>query len=212
MHGQAQPHDVRVEVTELQGGRVRGQRGKVHAEEVHGELAVDVVELVTPLAVFLFQVFRVDLAEVVQVERALRVDALVDPEGLAVLLSDQGVPTVGALQGERLPGIGTVDKSFPADLAQVLASPAGVVVDVLVRGAADRTDGRFRDRPAIPALDRLDGLPVPPLVVLEQELPVLFLEGDDERRPVNRELLVLRGVAVVKCPLFERDISADKVQ
>lgn len=35
---------------------------------------------------------------------------------------------------------------------------------------------------------------------------------DDKGRLVNRELLVLRGMSIVKRPLPERNVSADKVQ
>jgi len=212
MHGQAKAHDVGVEVTELQGRGVRRQRGNIHAEEVHGELAVDVVELVTPPAMFLFQVFRVDLAEVAEVERTLRIDALVDPEEPAVLLRDQGMVAVGTLQGEGLSGVSTGDESLPTDFTEIFATSTGVVVDILMRGTADRADSRFRNSPSIPSVDRFDRLLVLPLVVLEQELPVLFFKRDDERRLVNRELLVLRGTAVIKRPLLKRDVSADKVQ
>ena len=202
MHGQAQPHDVGIEVTELQGRRIRRQRRKIHAEEVNGEFTVDVVEFVTPLTMFFFQVFRIDLAKVVDVERALRIDTLVDPEELAALLCDQGMVAVWALQGERLSGIGTSDESLPAYLAFIFAATTGVVVDVLMRGTAYRTDYGLRDSFSVPATDGLEQLFVLPFIVLEQELPVLFFKWDDDGRNIDSELLVLWRMAVIKSPLL----------
>ena len=161
---------------------------------------------------FFFSVFRGDLLEVVQVERALRIDALVDPEELAALHCNQGMVAVGTLQGERLSGISAGDEGLATDLASVLTAPAGVVIDVLVRSTADRTDRFFRDVPSVAPAHRFHRLTILPLVVLEQEFPVLFFERDDKGWLVNRELLVLRGMGIVKRPLLERNVSADKVQ
>ena len=98
MQGQAQGHHMGVELAELQGRGMLWQGVEGHLEEVHRELAVDVVELVLVLAVAFSQVFLIDFLEVVQVVGALGVDAFVEDEVLPVLFGDQGMAAVGASQ------------------------------------------------------------------------------------------------------------------
>lgn len=62
------------------------------------------------------------------------------------------------------------------------------------------------------AADRTDLLTITFFKVREQFFisPVLSEVGD-KREFINLELLVLWGVGIIKSPLFQRDISADKV-
>jgi len=68
MHGKAQAHDVGIEITELQRRGILWKRRDVHTEEIDSEFTIDVMELVATLSVRIFQVLRIDFAEVMQVE------------------------------------------------------------------------------------------------------------------------------------------------
>ena len=61
------------------------------------------------------------------------------------------------------------------------------------------------------ALDWFNRLTVFPLVVFKKKLPVLFDKGFDDRKLINLEFLILWRMGVIKSPLFERDISANKI-
>jgi len=136
----------------------------------------------------------------------------VDAEELPVLDSHQCMAAVRALQSHRLSGISTGDKGFAADFALVFATAAGIVVEVSMGSPADRADSVFRDSLAVPAFYRLERLFVLPLVVFDEEFPVLLYERDDDRRLIHRVFLVLRRMGVVISPLLEWDVLADKVQ
>ena len=97
-----------------------------------------------------------------------------------------------------------------ADLALVLSVTAVVIVEKEVRGAAARADKIFSDRLTVSSLNGLQRLTIAPKIVFQKELPVLFKKGFNARKLVNLKLLILWGVRIVKGPLFERDISADK--
>ena len=79
-----------------------------------------------------------------------------------------------------------------------------------MRGAAQRTDDILRNGFAVPALDRAELLLVFPFIVLEEELPVLFIKRLDGRKPVRLKLLVFRGVSIIMSPLFKRDKFAEQ--
>jgi len=210
MHGQAQSHDVGVKVTKLQGRGILREGRDIHAEEIDSELAVDVMQLVAPLAVWIFPIFRINLFQVVEVERALLVHALVDAEELTVFDCHQGMAAERAFQGNRLSGISTGDEGFTADLALIFTTATCIVVKVLVGSATDWADGFLRDGSSVTAIYRFKRLFVLPLVVFDEELPVLFYEGNDDRGLIHRVFLVLWGMGVVISPLFQRNIPADK--
>lgn len=75
-----------------------GKGVQVHLKEIHRELTVDVVELVSVFAAAFIQVLLVDLFEVVQVIRAFGVHAFVEDEVLPILFGNQGVAAVGTAQ------------------------------------------------------------------------------------------------------------------
>ena len=49
-----------------------------------------------------------------------------------------------------------------------------------------------------------------PLIVLEEELPVLFIKRLDDRKLVRFELLVFRGVGIIMSPLSERNVFTEQ--
>ena len=212
MHGKAQGHDVCVMFRELQGGSILWQEVQVHAEEIHGEFPVEVMEFVFIFTVILIQMFFINPGEIMQIERTLWIDALVDAEEPPVLFGDKGMPTVRAHEtdwrGNKLPR----DERLATDLALILPVAAIIIIEIVVGSATEWTDGILGNGFPIAPLDRPDGFAIFPEVVFQEELPVLFEEGLDDGEAVSVEFLVFRGVWIIEGPLLERDISADKVQ
>ena len=99
VEGEAQGHDMRVEFGELQGRCMLWQGVKIHLKEVYCERTVDIVEFIFVFAIRPFQVFLIDLVEVMEIVRAFHVNALVDDEVLTILLVGQRITAVGAAQG-----------------------------------------------------------------------------------------------------------------
>ena len=69
---------------------------KVHFKEIYCKLTVDVVKFIFIFAILLFQVFLIDILEVMEIVRAFAVNALVDDKVLTVFLVDQCITAVGA--------------------------------------------------------------------------------------------------------------------
>ena len=78
-------------------------------------------------------------------------------------------------------------------------------------GTTEGADGIFRNGFTIAPLNRRHSFTIAPGVVLQKELPVLFDKRFDDRELIHFELLVFRRVRVIKSPLLERDVSADKI-
>jgi len=140
------------------------------------------------------------------------IDAFVDAEVLPILDRLERMPTVRALEFQRGCHFFTVDKGLLADLTFELPTSAAVIVDILMWGTAERADGFCGDIMglALLGLDRFDRFAISEPVVFVPELPVLFEEWFDDGQFIGEELLVFRAVELVMCPLFERDVSADK--
>ena len=71
--------------------------------------------------------------------------------------------------------------------------------------------GIFGNRFTITTLNFLYRFSVFPLIVFEKELPILFDKGFDNRELIDFVLLILWRMGIIESPLFERDISIDKV-
>lgn len=101
---------------------------------------------------------------------------------------------------------------MPADLTLKLSAAAGVVIDVVMRGAAERADGISRNVTwfAFLRFDWFYGFAVAEEVVFVPELPVLFEEWFDDREFIREELLIFRAVEFIMGPLLKRDVSANK--
>lgn len=189
MKGQAQGHDIGIVPGEAQGGHVLRKGGKIHPEEVDFELPVDVMELVS---VLLQRMLFIDFTQVLLIVGAFIVDALMDPEAGTFLDWNEGVTAVRAFVLHRFCVDAAIDESGAADLALILTLAAVVVIEVIVRSTADRTDFVCGDRTAVAAPDRLDPLAIPMFVVSNEEAPVLLMVLDDQRELVDLKLLVLR--------------------
>ena len=100
-----------------------------------------------------------------------------------------------------------------ADLAQNLAFLFAIVPhEIADRGITCRTGTVFWNITLHPAEYRANGFVVTLLVVGNEVLPVpvLFI-GYDFGQFINLEFLVLGRMGIIKSPLLEWDISADKV-
>ena len=213
MEGKAQGHDVGVKFTEPEGGSIFREGVQVHAEKIHRELTVDVVELIFIFTEVLFEVLLIHFLKVAEIVRAFGIHALVKDEVFPVFLWDKGMSAVGAAQG-ILPG----ETVFPwgegsgADLAGELASLAVVAVKVGLGRIAGRASAIFWDVTFCVACNGPDLLMVFILEVRDEELPVpIVLEELDPGEFIRCVFVVLRGMGIIKSPLFKRDKSADKV-
>ena len=169
------------------------------------------MEFIFILAEIFFQILLVHFLQVVEIVRAFGVDTLMEDEVFPLFFGGEGVSAVRADKAGGGRDLFAGNESLAADFALVLSVAAVIIVDVMMRGATERTDDIFRDRPAIASLDGFNGFAILPEVVFEEELPVLFDEGFDDREFVDLEFLILRRVGIVKIPLFERNVSADKI-
>ena len=98
--------------------------------------------------------------------------------------------TVGAdktnRSGDKVPG----NDGLSADFTLVLAIAAVVIIEIVMRGTAERF----------------------PEIVFKKELPVLLNGGLDNREMVGGNFLVFRGVGIIEGPLLERNKSANQIQ
>ena len=152
------------------------------------------------------------LFQIPLVVRAVIIDTFVNTEVFTVFDRLECMPAVRAPEFERGNNVFSGNKGLPADLAFELPTAAGIVIDVFMRGVAERTYGicRCGTRLAFLSFHRLEGFPIAETVILVPEFPVLFDEGLDDRQFVREEFLILRAVDFIMGPLFERDVSADK--
>ena len=87
-----------------------------------------------------------------------------------------------------------------------------VAVKIRLRGSAAGADAVRWDITGFTADNRLDGLAITIGKVRDEELPIPFIVVDEDfGKFINFEFLILGGMGIIKSPLFERDISADKV-
>ena len=79
-------------------------------------------------------------------------------------------------------------------------------------GSTQRADDIFRNGFTITTLNWFYRFSVFSLVVFQKKLPVLFDKGFDNRKLINLKFLILWRMRVIKSPLFERDMSANKIK
>ena len=79
-----------------------------------------------------------------------------------------------------------------------------------MRGTAQGAEDMLRDGLSVSPSDRFEGFGVAPEIVFKEELPVLFDKGSDTWEFIHFKFLIFGRVGVVKSPLLERDIFADK--
>ena len=154
----------------------------------------------------------VDLLQIIAVVGALGIDAFMDAETGTVLDRNEDMAAIRAFVPDRFGMDTAINEGSAADLALVLTATAVVVIEVLMGSTADRTDLVLRDRAPAPVADRIDLLAILVFEVSDQEFPVLFEEGDDERELIDLELLVLRRFGIIMDPLRDGYEFTDKLQ
>ena len=132
-------------------------------------------------------------------------------EEFTVFFSSKSFATVRAYQSKGSCNFFTGNESLTTDFALILTVTTIVIVDVMMGSTAKRAYSFFGNRLTITTLNLLYRFTVFPLIVFEKELPILFDESFYDRKLVNLKFLVLWRVRIIKSPLFERNISADKV-
>ena len=100
-----------------------------------------------------------------------------------------------------------------ANLAQNLTFLLAIVPhEIVYRGITCRAGTVFWDITFHPAEYRAYGFVIALLVIRDEILPVpVLLIGYDFWKLINLEFLVLWRVGIIKSPLFERDVSTDKM-
>lgn len=103
-------------------------------------------------------------------------------------------------------------EGLTTDFTLVLTITTIIVVNVVMWSPTQRADGIFRNGFTITALNWFDRLAILPLIVFKKELPVLPDKSFNDRKLINLKFLILWRMGVIESPLFERNISADKVK
>lgn len=169
------------------------------------------MEFVFIFAVAVLKVFFINPFEVVEIIGAFGIDTFMYGEVLPLFLWDEGVAAVRAAQLHgREPAVPR-GESGTAYLAEDLAFGAVVPVEVWHGRVTARTGAVLRDTAFRAAVYRPDLLPVAFFEIGDKLLvsPALAEVGNKRER-IDLELLVFRGMGIIKGPLFEGDVSADE--
>ena len=189
-----------------------GKTAQIHAEKIYLEFPVDVVEFIFVFSVAAFEIFLINLFEIVKVVRTFGIDAFVDHKVFAVFLVNQRVIAVRAFQGVGLCKTVFIRRECSgAYFAQDLSLRAVILVEIRFWSIAAGTGARIVDITCGPAMDRFDFLAILPLDVRDVIVVVPFLVIDDLWKFINFELLILWRMRIIESPFFERDISTDKI-
>lgn len=169
------------------------------------------MELVFVFAVAFIQVLFIDLFEIVQVIGAFGVHAFVEDEVLPVLFGDQGIAAVWAVQLHGRETAVLLGKPGIAYFAEYLPFGAIVFVEIWHRRITAWTGAVLRDIAFRATVYGPDLLSIALFGIREEFLisPVLA-EVSNEGQFICPELLVFRGMGIVKSPLPEWDVSADE--
>ena len=170
------------------------------------------MEFIFVLAVILYEVFLIHLFEVVEVVGAFGIDALVDDKVFPVFFGNKGISTVRAAQLHGREAAFSWRDSGSTDFTEELAFGAVILVKERFRGITAWAVAVVRDIAFRAAADGADFFAVALFVVRDEFFvsPVLSEVGN-QRELINLELLVFRGMGIVKSPLLEGDVSADEV-
>lgn len=171
------------------------------------------MELVFILSVVLLQILFVNLLQIVEIVRAVRIYTFMEDEVFPFLLSHKRIAAVRAAKGKLLgETVFSGREVRTTDLTAKLPCFAVVAVEIRFRSTAGRATAVIGDVTGFAPDDGPDILIIAMLEVRDEELPVpVMLVEQDPWKFINLELLVFRGMGVIKRPLFEWDVSADKI-
>lgn len=171
------------------------------------------MELVFILSVVLLQILFVNLVQIVEIVRAVRIYTFMEDEVFPFLLSHKRIAAVRAAKGKLLgETVFSGREVRTTDLTAKLPCFAVVAVEIRFRCATGRATAIIWDVAGFPPGDRPDLLAVTMRKVRNQELPVpLMLMELNSGEFIDFKFLVFRGMGIIKCPLLEWDVSADKI-
>ena len=154
----------------------------------------------------------IDVFKIAKVVRAFGINALPDDKVLSGFDADKSLSTEGTLKlkGEIAPVIVWAEAPA-ANLAEKLTATSIVAVEKRLRGIAEGTGTVLRNIACFAATDRRNLFAITLSVVGIEAFPVpVLMNVDNLGKFICFELLVFRGMGVVKSPLFKRNIFADK--
>ena len=169
------------------------------------------MELIFVFSVVLIQILLFHFFKIVEIVRTFGTDAFVYTEELAVFFGNQGIAAMRTDKADRSCNHFSRCESLTTDLALVLTIATIIVIDEKMGSTTQRADGILGNGFAVATLNRLNWFAVFPVIVFQKELPVLFDKRFYNRELVNLKLLVLWRVRIIESPLFQRYISANKV-
>ena len=171
------------------------------------------MKFILVLAIILFQIFLIHFFEVVEIIGAFGIDTLMYDKVFAVFLWDQSIATVRAAQFHRGESTLIRGESRITDLTEELTFGTVIFVQKKVRGITAGAGAGVRNITFRPTADRADFFTVTFFVVRDEIFisPVLA-EVSDQREFINLELLVFWGMGIIKSPLLQGNVSADKVK
>ena len=165
------------------------------------------------LSVVLLQIFLIHFLQVMEIVRTLGIHTFMEDEVFPFFFSHQSFPAMRAAKSERFrKAVFFRGEVGAADLTAKLSGFAIIAVEIRFRCAAGRTAAVIGDIAGFPPGNRTNLLAITVFKVRNQELPVpLMLMELDPGEFIDFKLLVFRGMGIIKCPLLEWDVSADKI-
>ena len=153
-----------------------------------------------------------NLFKVMEVIRAFRINALVNNKVFAILLVNKSMRAVRASQDDLVGELINTGLRFSAaDFAHKLIARAVIPVKIVFWSMTIGASGIIGNIANRAAFDRLDIVVVTPLDIFNKVFVKPNLTLDDQRRLIDFELLILRGMRIIESPLFERDVFTNKI-
>lgn len=170
------------------------------------------MEFIFIFPIILVEVILIHLFQIMEIVRTFRVYTFVQDEIFPVFLWNKGIAAMRAAQLNRRKTAIRRGEPGGTDLAEKLPFGTVVPVEKRLRGITTWAGAIVRDVTGRTAADRTDLLAITLFVVREKFFvsPVLAEVGD-QREFINLEFLVFRRMGIIKSPLFEWDVSADKI-
>ena len=170
------------------------------------------MELIFISPVSLIEMFWLHFFKVMEIVRAFWVYALMQDKELPVFLRDKSIPAVGTAKFYGRKAVILLRELRVTDFAGKLSFGAVVLVKIGFWSLATGTGTFFRDVTFGLSFDGADLLAVTFFKVRDEFFvsPVLT-EIRNQRKFINLVLLVFGGMRVIKRPLLEWDVSADKI-
>ena len=146
--------------------------------------------------------FFFNLFKVLEIEGTFEIRTAMDSEKLTVFNRRECMATVRTDKSDRSGCLFAGCECLTADLALILSIGTIVVIDVMMRSAAEWANSIFGNGSPVSALNRFDRFLIFPKIVFQKELPILFNEGIDDRKLIRSKLLILWRMDFVMSPLF----------